>query len=261
MSVEQYESVARQLAESYGTKSAIAPPRELIEGLDLDGAYRIQQFQEQWAKDRGRTIVGRKIGLTSQAMQQQLGVDEPDFGFITDTQLYAVGDHLEAQHFLSPRVEPELAFSLGADLGAGTTREQAADAVEDVFLALEVIDSRVRYWDISLVDTVADNASCGAAVIGPSISVDAHDVAALREVSTRLFVGGTEESAGSGADVLGDPLAPLVWLANELGARGGGLRAGEFVLTGSFCAAAPVSDNMEVVADFGEHGVVSAFFD
>lgn len=261
MTAELHESVARQLADAYQTKSAIAPPRELIEGLDLDGAYRIQQLQEQWLIDRGRRIAGRKIGLTSAAMQQQLGVDEPDFGFILDTQLYAAGDHLETQHFLSPKVEPELAFTLATDLGAGTTREKAADAVDEVFLAIEVIDSRVRYWDISLVDTIADNASCGAAIIGPSISVDASDVEALRAVSTRLLVGGAEQSAGSGADVLDDPLAPLVWLANELGSRGGGLRAGDVVLTGSFCAAAPISNNVEVIADFGEHGVVSAFFD
>lgn len=261
MTERQLEDVARQLAGAYTAKAAIAPPRELIDGLDADGAYRIQQFQEQWLVESGRRIVGRKIGLTSRAMQEQLGVDEPDFGFLTDTQLYAAGDHLETQHFIAPRVEPELAFTLNADLGEGTTRAEAAAAVDQVLLALEVIDSRVRYWDLTLVDTVADNASCGAAIIGPAIAADPADVDALRAVAVQLFVGGRERSAGTGADVLGDPLAPLVWLANELGRRGSGLTAGEFVLTGSFSAAAPISDNLEVVADFGEHGLISAFFD
>ncbi len=250
-------TVAEELLRAYDTHEPVAPPRTVIDGLDLAGAYRIQQLQEKALTAAGRRVVGRKIGLTSLAMQRQLGVDSPDFGFFTEDLVFEDGAEIGISRFIAPKVEPELAFVLRSDLGVGATLADARAAVDKVRLAVEVIDSRVRDWDIRLVDTVADNASCGAVILGPAIEVPPDR---LVDVRAAMSIDGELTGSGTGADVMGDPLAPLVWLAGVLGERGAGLRAGETVLTGSFCAAAPVSAGQRVDVDYGVHGHVSARF-
>ncbi|WKD61587.1 2-keto-4-pentenoate hydratase [Corynebacterium ciconiae DSM 44920] len=255
---DEKHRVAADLLRAYDTKVPIEPPRNTIAGLDLEGAYAIQQWQEKALKDAGRSIIGRKIGLTSVAMQQQLGVDSPDFGFFSDQQLYRDGDHIDVSRFIAPKVEPELAFIINRDLGADTTFDDVVEAVDEVYLAVEIIDSRVRDWDIRLVDTVADNASC-AAVILSSQPIDVA-VDQLPEVEAVMTVGDGEPHVGTGAAVMGHPLTPLVWLAGVLAEQGTPLKAGEIILTGSFCGAAAVRAGENVYVDYGTYGTLTATF-
>lgn len=250
-------TIAEMLLDAAGTRFAIKPPRVLIPGLDVEDAYRIQLLQERARMAQGKTIAGRKIGLTSQAMQEQLGVDSPDFGFFTEDLVFHDGDAIPANRFIAPRVEPELGFILDRDLGPAEDLESVAGAIRSCHLAIEIIDSRVQNWDITLVDTIADNASCGAVVLGAALTVD---VDKLPAVSATMAVNGEPASSGTGSDVLGHPLQPLLWLAGTLAERGAPLREGELILTGSFCAAAPISAGDEVTVDYGEYGRLSATF-
>lgn len=252
------DQVAEDFLGAYETKAPIAPPRTTIDNLDLAGAYRIQQLQEQAFEKSGRKVVGRKIGLTSPAMQRQLGVDSPDFGFFTEDLVFDDGAEIEVSRFIAPKVEPELAFILNRDLAADATRAEVAAAVGSVHLAVEIIDSRVADWDIKLVDTVADNASCGAIILDrtPLEITDAE----LPEVSATMTIEGQEAGTGTGADVMGHPLAPLHWLAATLGEQGVPLKAGDIILTGSFCGAAPVIAGQRVEVDYGAYGQLSATF-
>lgn len=247
---------AQDLLRVYETKQPIAPLRETIPQLTVADAYQIQTLQRSSFPG---TVVGRKIGLTSAAMQQQLGVDSPDFGFFTDTMLHRDNAHLPVGDFIAPKVEPEFAYLLRKDLhGPGVTSDDVAEAIASVHAAVEVIDSRIRDWDIQLVDTVADNASCGAVVISEApLPVDPRHLA---DVRCDLLIDGSVIGTGHGSDVLGDPLAPVAWLANVVSEHGERLEAGQWVLPGSFCAAAGVESGSEVRADFGELGGVSVTF-
>lgn len=255
---EQYEAIANDLAAAYGTKQPINPPRETLPGLDLTGAYRIQQLQEEALVAAGEKIAGRKIGLTSLAMQEQLGVDSPDFGFFTEKQVFKSGDVIDASAFISPKIEPELGFVLSKDLSATATMAEAREAIAEVFLAVEIIDSRVRDWDIKLVDTVADNASCAAVVLGQTAEDIPFDE--LPNVAADMVIDGVSAGSGTGAAVMGHPVEPLVWLARTLAEQGVGLKAGDIVLTGSFCAAAPVVAGSTASVDFGRFGQLSVSF-
>lgn len=257
MSANTPGTVAEMLLDATGTRFAMKPPRTLIPGLDLDAAYHIQLLQERALLAQGKEIAGRKIGLTSVAMQQQLGVDSPDFGFFTRDSIFPDGAEIPATRFIAPRAEPELAVVLDRDLTAGEDLDSVAAAVRSTHVAVEIIDSRVKNWDITLVDTVADNASGAAVILGPAISATAGD---LPSIAARLSLNGVEAARGTGADVMGHPLAPVVWLAAELAERGAALVAGEIILTGSFCAAAPVVAGDQLTVDYGEYGSLSATF-
>lgn len=250
--------VAEDFLAAYESSQPIQPPRETIANLDVAGAYRIQQLQEQAFIDRGEKVVGRKIGLTSVAMQRQLGVDSPDFGFFTDDMMYRDTDPIPTARFIAPKVEPELGFRLGRDLPADPSLDEVAAAIDATYLAVEIIDSRVRDWDITLVDTVADNASCGAVIL----SAEPVDIPLdeLPQVSAVMSIDGVEAGRGTGADVMGHPLEPLKWLAGVLAAQSVPLKAGDIILTGSFCGAAPVTPSADVEVDYGAFGTLSITF-
>lgn len=252
------DAIAQQLLDAYTSGNAIQPPREQEPALTVEDAYAIQQRQERAFEDQGQRVVGRKIGLTSLAMQEQLGVDSPDFGFFTDKQVYSSTAPIPTSQFLSPKVEPELGFKLGADLAADASFEDVVAAVASTHLAIEIIDSRVRDWDIKLVDTIADNASCGAIIIDDN-PVDI-PVEALTTVPAAMSIDGLEASAGVGEAVMGHPLKPLQWLAQTLGELGVPLRKSDIILTGSFCAAAPVVAGSTVEVDYGRYGTLTARF-
>lgn len=253
---ESIDQAARDLLEVYDTKKPIAPLRETIPGMTLEDAYAIQTATRPHFPG---ALAGRKIGLTSKAMQKQLGVDSPDFGFFTAEMFHRDGAHLPAADYVAPKVEPEFAFLLKKDLaGPGITREDVADAIESVHAAIEIIDSRIENWNIRLVDTVADNASCGAvAVAQQPLDVDPRN---LDDVACSLLINDEVVGSGTGADVLGDPLEPVAWLANLLGEQGEELEVGQWILPGSFCAAAPVEAGSTAVADFGPLGTLRISF-
>ncbi|MBS4730309.1 2-keto-4-pentenoate hydratase [Mycobacterium sp. SM1] len=247
------------LLSAYRRGEPIDPLTDRFPGLNVDDAYAIQVAQVQrWTAD-GAVIKGHKVGLSSAAMQRQLGVDQPDFGHLTDSMFFLESQPIDSSRFLAPKVEPEIAFVLGRSLaGPGVTVAEAMAAVAFVTPALEIIDSRIRDWKIKLVDTIADNASSGGVVLGSS-------AVPLSQVDVRLIGGviyrnGELAGSGAGGAVLGSPLNALVWLANILGARGVVLEAGHVVLPGSITAAVPVAAGDVVTTTFAGLGSVTARF-
>lgn len=255
----QHHRLGDELIAATETRTPVAPLRDRVLEMSLDDAYAIQDAQLERHLAAGRTLVGRKVGLTSLAMQKQLGVDSPDFGFVLEDMVHGDDARLAADTFISPKVEPEFGFVLRETLkGPGVTREQAAAAIGEIRPAIEIIDSRIQDWDITLVDTIADNASCGAIAVGAeAMDLSVEDLAAA---SCTLRIGDEERSSGTGEAVMGDPVAPLAWLANVLGEQDVALEAGQLVLPGSFTKAEPVLAGESATADFGDRGSLTIHF-
>ena len=181
-------------------------------------------------------VVGHKIGLTSKPMQEMLGVDQPDYGVLYDDRVHTTGVQLDVAALIAPRVEPELAFILREDLpGPGVTTADVRAATGAIVPALEVIDSRIRDWKITLIDTIADNASCHCAVL----ATERHPVSDidLPAAAVTMTVDGEPLQQGVGAAVLGDPAEAVAWLANALARHGVALKTGHVVLSGSITTA------------------------
>jgi 2-keto-4-pentenoate hydratase len=248
------------LLGAYTSRAAVVPLIQSYPGLDLDDAYAIQQLQvESWER-AGRVLQGRKVGLTSAAMQRQMGVDQPDYGVLRDDMFHPEHHPIDAGTFIAPRVEPEVAFVLGAELrGPGVTVARAAAAVDFVLPALEIIDSRIRDWKISIVDTIADNASSGGVVLG-SRPVRLTDID-LRLAGCNLYGNGHLVATGAGGAVLGTPLISLAWLANTVGLHGVALQPGQVILPGSVTAAQPAGPGDTWSATFAGLGTVTARFE
>ncbi|SDW86557.1 2-keto-4-pentenoate hydratase [Arthrobacter sp. cf158] len=257
-----FERFADELLQATQSLVPVAPLRDRFEGMTLADAYSVQTAQLENHIATGRVLAGRKVGLTSLAMQKQLGVDSPDFGFFFEDMVHHDEAQIPAAQFIQPKVEPELGFVLKESLqGPGITVERAAAAIGALYPAIEIIDSRIRDWDIKLVDTIADNASCGAIAVGAHpLALDPADPAALVEVTCSLVIDGEVTGTGTGTDVMGHPLAPLAWLANVLGERGVALEAGQLILPGSFTVAMPVVANSTATADFGPLGSLTIHF-
>ena len=249
---------AELLLEAYRS-GPIPPLTQTFGEFTLEQAYQIQLRQvEQWKLD-GRVIKGHKVGLTSLAMRRQIGVDQSDYGHLTDAMFHLDSEPIDLGRYLQPRIEPEVAFVLGKDLaGPGVTAADAAAAVSFVLPALELIDSRIRDWKITLVDTVADNASSGGLILGNA----PHPLAGLDLAlgGCLLTKNGRLAETGAGGAVLGHPLNALVWLANTIAAQGVTLRAGDVVLPGSITASLPVAPGESVTATFAGLGSVTAVF-
>jgi 2-keto-4-pentenoate hydratase len=237
------------LLAAHESRQPIGPLTSLHPGLSLEQAYAIQQHQVDAWKAAGRTVVGYKVGLTSLAMQKQLGVDQPDFGRLLDDMVLDTSAPVSLERFISPKIEPEISFVLKSDLrGPGLTLENVTDAVDYAVTSLEIIDSRIADWRITLADTIADNASSGALVLGSEhIAIDSQDLAAT---AVTLAVNGKLVGEGTGAAVLGHPLNGLLWVANTLGGLGQTLEAGSVVMSGSVTAAVPISPGDTVTASF-----------
>lgn len=244
------------------TRSSVpcAPIRDLLGASDLAGAYAAQRRQTTARLAAGATITGRKIGLTSHAVQQQLGVDRPDFGVLFDDMDVSESAVVPAGRLLQPKVEAEVAFVLGADLDrADLDVPTVRQAVDHAVAALEIVDSRVADWDIRITDTIADNASSGLYVLGERrASLAEFDPA---EVSMRLYAGEESVSEGNGAACLGDPLHALLWLAQTARDFGEPLRAGQVVLSGALGPMVAAAPGATMRADITALGSVDVVFE
>ena len=253
------ESTARELYDAYESREPLDKLSDRFPDMTLEDAYEIQLLQIRERLAAGRTVIGHKVGLTSMAMQRQLGVDQPDYGHVTDDMIFLEHLPIDASQYLQPKVEPEIAFVLKRPLaGPGVTVHQAIAAIDFVLPAIEIIDSRIRDWKIGILDTIADNASSGGIVLG-STPVGVGDLD-LRLSGCILQRNGDVIATGAGGAVLGSPLTSLVWLANTVGPLGITLEPGHVVLPGSQTASFSVAAGDTITARFGGIGSVTARF-
>jgi 2-keto-4-pentenoate hydratase len=245
------------LLDAYRSRVPIPALTETFGQFGLEEAYRIQLHQVNAWEREGKRIKGHKVGLTSAPMRRQMGVEESDFGHLMDDMFHVDAGPIDLSRYLQPRIEPEVAFVLGRDLtGPGITAADAIRAVEFVLPALELIDSRIKDWKITLPDTVADNASSGGVVLGSTPSkLEGLDLSAAGCLLSR---DGRLAETGAGAAVLGNPLNALIWLANTLAGQEVTLRAGHVILPGSITASIPVAAGQTVTATFAGLGTVTA---
>lgn len=245
------DALATALLDAFETGTPLDPPSSLYPDLTVGDAYAVQRALVAGHAAAGRRVSGRKIGLTSAGIQQQLGVDQPDFGVLFDSHTWATGARVSLSGLrpILPRIEGEIGFVLAAPLaGPGLSADDVRAATAGVMPVFELIDSRVRDWRITLVDTVADNASCLGAVIGEHVTLP--DAGPLEHAKMTLARDGEVLQAGEGSAVLGNPAEAVAWLANELGRRGDVLPAGVPILSGSLTPAVDLTPG-NWVADFG----------
>jgi len=255
MNGEHHQHVARVLLAAYDS-GPTEPPSDQHDDMTVDDGYAIQRAQVTHQQQAGRRVVGFKVGLTSAAMRRALGVDQPDFGHLLEDMAIADGGQLPAGRLLQPRAEPEIAFVLADTLaGPGVTASDVRAATATVAPALEIIDSRIAGWRITLADTVADNGSSGLFVLGPHRPLAGLDLGGLR---CALLRDGEVLETGQGSAVLGDPAEAVAWLANELGRRGTTLTASQVILSGSCTAAYPIQPGQTVQAHFDILGSATA---
>lgn len=243
-------ALADRLTAARTSRTAIPQLSDDSPDLDLDGGYAVQRLQRE---GRG-PLVGWKLGVTSRAKQQQVGVDAPIYGFLAADHVLDLGEPLEVAQHINPRCEPEIVLVIGRDLaGEHVTATEVLAATAGVAVGIEVLDSRYTDYRFTMPDVVADNASAGRYVIGTPVPATGID---LRLVGVVLEHNGEVVATASGAASLGHPAAAVAWLVRSLAGSGEGLRAGDVVLSGGLTAAVPVSAGDVVVATVDRVGSV-----
>jgi 2-oxopent-4-enoate/cis-2-oxohex-4-enoate hydratase len=254
------EGLADELYRALIERRTVPPLRTRGLDLQIDDAYAISLGLLRRRLCAGERVVGKKIGVTSKAVQDMLGVHQPDFGFLTDRMQVHDGATVKiSECMIQPRAEAEIALLLKHGLqGPGVTPEDVLAATEFIAPCFEIVDSRISGWDIRIVDTVADNASCGVFVLGPARSDPRnHDLAALE---VRVWKNDQPLSQGLGSAVQGSPLASVAWLANTLGGYGVSLDAGEIILSGSLVPLEPARSGDRFRAELAGVGSVAIAF-
>ena len=251
------EKIAEQLLAAEQTKQPIQPLTETYTAISPKEAYEIQLAQIQRKINDGATVKGLKIGLTSKAMQEMLGVYTPDYGFVLDSMVYDEVSALDGRQFIQPKVEFEIAFVFKKALkGPNITVADVIDAVDYVVPAVEVIDSRIVDWKIKFEDTVADNGSSAGAILGQKKTPLAN-IQDITNVKMTVTQNGEFLDEATSAAVLGNPLNAVVWLVNEVSAYDISIEPGMFVLAGALSKAVLFEAGDVFEADFSELGKVS----
>jgi 2-oxo-hept-3-ene-1,7-dioate hydratase len=265
MQTDDHIIAARALDHAEQVRHQIGCISQDFPAMTMADAYAVQKTWVDMKRAAGRRIIGRKIGLTSRAMQMQLGIDIPDSGILFDDMLFENGTIIPADRFIEPRVEAEIAFIMGEDLhGADATPQDILNATEAVAPALEILDTRIFRVDPvtgksrTVLDTISDNAANAGIVLGAERH-NPRDVD-LPWVGAILHLNGAVEETGLGAGVLGDPLASMAWLARRLAEHGDYIRRDEVVLSGSFIRAVEAPSGAKFHADYGPFGTVSCSF-
>jgi 2-oxopent-4-enoate hydratase len=248
-----------ELLEAEKTRTPLTAFTKRYPGIDISDSYAIQLKVVQTKLNRGLHVVGKKIGQVSRAMQELMGIMEPDYGHILNDMTVPEGEPIHVGSLLQPRVEGEICFVLKHDLnGPGVTLASVLEATAGVLPALEIIDSRFENWKVKIEDGVADNAAAGLVVLGGTLT-DINNLD-LRLIGMVLEKDGEILSTGAGAAVLGNPAEAVVWLANKLAEHGVGLRGGELIMSGSLTAAIPAEAGSCFRATFDRLGPVTARF-
>jgi 2-keto-4-pentenoate hydratase len=250
---------AARLASAERDRSPIAPLRETYADLDVVDAYEIQLINIRRRLAEGATVNGHKVGLSSQAMQEMMGVDEPDYGHLLSDMEVFEDRPVSVSRYCMPRVEVEVSFILGETLpGEGCTEEDVIAATEYVVPSIELIDSRITNWNIKIGDTIADNASSAGYVLGAQrVKPDEID---LRMIEARLLKNGAEVAAGRSDAVLGNPVTAVAWLARKVAGFGVTLEAGHVIMPGSVHRAIDAEAGDQFVAEFDGLGTVNLEF-
>ena len=254
MQSNDLQKAADLLFSAYDSHEYSAPVRELI-GETVEAGYAVQAINTQRWTAAGRRVVGRKIGLTSEAVQQQLGVDQPDFGVLFADMEYPDGAEIPVSRLQQAKAEAEIALILKSDVGdPGITYSELMRAVDCALPAIEIVGSRIKNWDIHISDTIADNASSGLYVLGsPARSLNGLDLGAARMVLSR---NGRPVSYGAGVACLGHPLNAALWLARTCAALGDVLKAGDVILTGALGPMVQIAPGDTFLADISGVGAV-----
>ncbi|WP_431277398.1 2-oxo-hept-4-ene-1,7-dioate hydratase [Leifsonia poae] len=253
------QEIADELATAERERSTVPLLTARHPGMTVDDSYAVQRVWVERGLAAGRRLVGRKIGLTSKAMQQATGITEPDYGSIFADMVYESGAVIPVDRFSNVRIEVELAFVLDAPLeGPDVTLFDVLSATRYVVPALEILSSRIDMTGRTIVDTISDNAAMGGMVVGGRpVAPDAVD---LRWVAALLFRNETIEESGVAAAVLNHPANGVAWLANKLSQHGTRLEAGQIVLAGSFTRPVWVERGDTIHADYGTLGAVTCRF-
>lgn len=250
--------IAKKLYEAEDTKVPIEPITMQYNNLSIDDAYEIQSINVKKKLTEKLIITGKKIGLTSKAMQESLGVNSPDFGILFDD-MEIKNNLIKKGSILQPRVEGELAFILKNEIKETSTIEEVYNCTEYVVPAIEVVGSRIKDWKLTIVDTIADNASCGMYLLSDK-KINPKDID-LKKIEMTLIKNGKAINSGKGSEVLGDPANAVLWLAKSLGQYGVKLNAGDIILSGALSAAIQANSGDKFICDYGDYGKVSVDFE
>ncbi|NEU32147.1 2-keto-4-pentenoate hydratase [bacterium LRH843] len=253
------KEAASALIDAEIQKKPIEPFTSLEASISVDEAYQVQLEYVRNKVENGAVVAGKKIGLTSKAMQEMLGVNEPDYGHIFHDMTFKNGDSIPLNKFIQPKIEFEIGFVLKKDLtGPNVTELDVLDATDYIVPTIEVIDSRIKNWKIKLEDTVADNGSFGAAIKGDKrMALRDIDIA---NVVMNVYKNNKKIDSATGAAVMGNPVRAVVWLANALSRYGISLNEGELILSGSLSKAITIDEGDTFTAEFSQIGSVSISF-
>ncbi|MES9854189.1 MAG: 2-oxopent-4-enoate hydratase [Candidatus Thiodiazotropha sp. L084R] len=260
MEESRINELGDELYQALSQRQMIDPLTEREPDITIEDAYHISLRMVNRRVENGESIIGKKIGVTSKAVQNMLNVYQPDFGYLTDRMVYGNGDEMPiSEQLIQPKAEGEIAFMLKRDLiGPGVSNADVLRATEAVIPCFEIVDSRIRDWKIKIQDTVADNASCGLFVLGDK-AVDPRKVD-LATAGMVVEKNGQLLSTGAGAAALGSPVNCVAWLANTLGSFGIPLKAGEVILSGSLVPLEPVVAGDFMRVEIGGIGSASVRF-
>ncbi|MFZ4535164.1 2-oxopent-4-enoate hydratase [Propionivibrio sp.] len=259
MEQQQITQLGDELYEALTTGKTVSPLSSRGFEISIEDAYHIQQRMLSRRMEKGEKVIGKKIGVTSKAVMNMLGVHQPDFGYLLDGMVFNEGESIPMSTLIQPKAEGEIAFLLNKDLmGPGVTAADVLAATEGVMACFEIVDSRITDWKIKIQDTVADNASCGVFVLGDKL-VDPKKVD-LSLCGMVLEKNGEIVVTGAGAATLASPVNAMVWLANTLGNLGIPLKAGDVVLSGALGAMVPVQAGDSLRVTIGGIGGCSVRF-
>lgn len=266
MTQEQINDEALRLHTAEQERRQVDPTTLTFPDMEIEDAYQIQKAWKAIKLGLGRSVVGHKIGLTSRVMQVNMGIDEPDFGFLLDDMVFEEGSTIKASDFLDPKIEVELAFILKKELkGENLSIEEVLDATEYVMPALELIAARTFRVHPetgrrrTVRDTISDNAANAGIILGGK-KVQPREID-LRWVGALMSKNDVIEESGVSGAVLNHPANGIAWLAKRYAAHGVGLEPGQIILAGSFTRPIDVAAGDSIVVDYGELGTISCFFD
>ncbi|QHE66653.1 2-keto-4-pentenoate hydratase [Rhodococcus sp. WAY2] len=259
LSERQRLDAARSLSDAERDRAPIEPLTSTYPDIDVVDAYEIALINIRARLDAGETVYGHKVGLSSEVMQKMMGVDEPDYGHLLSSMVYAEGTPIDTARFCYPRIEVEIGYVLGETLpGEWCTEADVLAATEYIVPSIELIDSRITDWKIGLADTIADNASSAGVILGAGrVEPSSVDIGAISAV---LFQGDEEIARGEASAVLGNPTKAVAWLARKVASFGVRLEAGHVILPGSCTRAIDARPGDVFRADFSDIGSVSVEF-